>query len=62
MKSNDAELLANLILERSRASKVEQERVPDKRTLKADEEKFLRLRRLFDEKYSVSTPRELMRT
>lgn len=59
MKIKDADLLAKLISESSRAPAV----VPEgaKRSSKIDEQKMLRLRRMFDEKYSISTPRELMR-
>jgi hypothetical protein len=62
MKTKDAELLAKVIRESSKAATVGQESAPpSRRALKVDEEKMLRLRRLFDEKYSISTPRELMK-
>jgi hypothetical protein len=63
MKTKDVELLARLLSERLEATSAPREvRRPEKIGSKAEEEKLLRLRRLFDEKYSVSTPRELMRT
>jgi SpoVK/Ycf46/Vps4 family AAA+-type ATPase len=63
MKTKDAELLARLLSERSETAAAPREvRRSEKIGSKVEEEKLLRLRRLFDEKYSVSTPRELMRT
>lgn len=63
MKTKDADLLARLLSERlAGTSRPKEGRRSETIVSKAEEEKLLRLRRLFDEKYSVSTPRELMRT
>ncbi|MGX9775641.1 hypothetical protein ACWYXN_19315 [Janthinobacterium aestuarii] len=58
----DAELLEKLLIELSLEipTVVHEDRSPNKRVAKDDEETLLRFRRLFDQKYSVSTPLELM--
>lgn len=62
MKTSETEILARLLSEHLASTSASREvRSPEKTGSKVEEEKLLRLRRLFDEKYSVSTPRELMR-
>lgn len=62
MKPKDLDTIALLILEAATGS-VGTDNVPSspRRLPNADEEKFVRLRREFDEKYAISTPVELMR-
>jgi len=60
MKTTEADRLAKVILENSKA------REPARSTsqvssTRAVEEKLLQARRKFDKKYSISTPRELMK-
>lgn len=60
--TTEAERLARLIMERSRGQEnVRETPVPRPSATKADEEKLLQARRQFDKKYSILTPRELMK-
>lgn len=62
MKTIEAERLANVILESSKTREVARESPGSKtNSAKANEEKLLQARRKFDKKYSISTPRELMK-
>jgi hypothetical protein len=62
MKTTDAERLAKVILENSSTRTIVQDKPVSQRSpSKMDEEKLRLARRLFDQKYSITTPRELMK-
>jgi hypothetical protein len=62
MKTTDAERLAKVILENSSTRTIVQDKPISQRSpSKLDEEKLRLARRLFDQKYSITTPRELMK-
>ena len=62
MKPKDLDIIARLVLEATGGTiDTTSPSNPSRRLPNADEEKFVRLRKEFDEKYAVSTPMELMR-
>lgn len=61
MKIIEAERLAKVILESSKAQGIARPTPTPSSDAKANEQKLLQVRRQFDKKYSISTPRELMK-
>jgi hypothetical protein len=62
MKTIESERLAKVILESSKIREAApQTQAAQSSIAKANEQKLLQVRRQFDKKYSISTPRELMK-
>jgi len=62
MKTIESERLAKVILESSKnRAAAPQAPTTQASVAKANEQKLLQVRRQFDKKYSISTPRELMK-
>jgi hypothetical protein len=62
MKIKDVDIITRLIFESTiDSTAIASASKPIKRPSRIDEEKFVRMRQLFDEKYRISTPLELLR-
>lgn len=61
MKREDLDIITRIIRETSFEPATVNAPKPNKRSLTEDEAQFRQLRKVFDQKYAVSTPLELMR-